>query len=359
MRFRPTSPIMFAADAGAAARTSAQQAQATAIAFAVSDEFVIPTYRRLVEAASAQADAWAAFTAERENGDVESLRAAYHDACDAWAEAQIIRTGPIVLFLRYERFAFWPDARNGTQRALSALIASSDPSDLLSENLATNYVAGQGLTAIERLLYGGADAQSALTAADDEAARRAAVGLGLARNLNGIANEVLTDWTAQGGVRDMIAMGNGWNNLFADGEEAARLLLTDLVGAFRLMHDVKLLAVLGEDIETARPLMAEARRSARAKRNLALNLSASKALNDVFAQWLSATRRTALEESFDMSAASIAALSDDLGNATADPARRGAVETARDAIKATQLLIVDILPADLGITLGFNALDGD
>jgi len=359
MRFRPTFPIMLAADAGAAPQASAQPAQATAIALAVSDEFAIPAYRRLAEASGAQADVWAAFAAERENRDIESLRRAYHDSCDAWAEAQIIRTGPIVLFLRYERFAFWPDARNGTQRALDALIASNDPSDLLPENLATNHVAGQGLTAMERLLYGGDDPASALTAANEEAERRAAVGLAFARNLNGIANEVLTDWTVEGGVRDMIAAGSGWNNLFADGDEAARLLLTDLVGAFRLMHDVKLLPVLGEDIETARPLMAEAWRSARAKRNLALNLSASRALNGVFAQRLSATRRAQLEESFDISTAAIAALSENFGDNAGNPQRRAGIESARDAIKATQLLIAEILPADLGITLGFNALDGD
>lgn len=356
MRLRPTLPIVLAADAGAAPQASAQ---ATAVALAISDQFVIPAYRRLAEASGAQADAWAAFMAEREAGDIGSLVKAYHDSCDAWAEAQIIRTGPIVLFLRYERFAFWPDARNGTQRALDALISSEDPSDLLPENLATNHVAGQGLTAMERLLYGGDDPGSALTAANEEDERRAAVGLALARNLNQIANEVLTDWTAAGGVRDMIAMGSGWNNLFADGDEAARLLLTDLVGAFRLMHDVKLLPVLGENIETARPRMAEAWRSARAKRNLALNLGASRAMNDVFAQRLSDVRRAALEESFDISAAVIAALGEDLGNAAADPERRAMVEAARDAIKATQLLIADILPADLGITLGFNALDGD
>ena len=356
MRVRPTIPILLAAASGAAPEASAE---ATSIALRVSDRFVIPAYRRLAEASGAQADAWAAFVSERENGDIESLVTAYHGSCDAWAEAQIIRTGPIVLFLRYERFAFWPDARNGTQRALDALIASDDPNELLPENLATNHVAGQGLTGIERLLYGEEEPGSALKAASEEAARRAEVGLALARNLNQIANEVLTDWTVAGGVRDMIAAGAGWNNLFADGEECARLLLTDLVGAFRLMHDVKLLPVLGESIDMARPRASEAWRSGRAKRNLMLNLEASRAMNDAFAERLRDGRRAALDESFDRSMAAIAALSEDLGDAAADPERRATVEAARDAVKSTQLLIVDILPADLGITLGFNALDGD
>jgi predicted lipoprotein len=82
-------------------------------------------------------------------------------------------------------------------------------------------------------------------------------------------------------------------------------------------------------------------------------------MNDVFAQRLSEARRAQLEDSFDISTASIAALGEDLGDAATDPQRRAGIESARDAIKATQLLIVDILPPDLGITLGFNALDGD
>ena len=356
MRFRPTFPIMLAADDGGAAPASAL---ASRIALELTDEFIIPIYQGLVEASAAQAEAWTVFVANRAGGDIEALRSAYHGACDAWARAQIIRTGPIVLFLRYERFAFWPDARNGTQRALGALIASSDPNDLLPENLASNRVAGQGLTALERLLYDGDDSAAALSGPTDESERRANVGLALACNLNNIANEVLTDWTVAGGVRDAIAAGNGWNNLFADSEEVTRLFLTDLVGAFRLMHDVKLLPVLGENIDVARPRMAEAWRSDRAQRDLALNLEGSRAMNGVFARHLGEMRRDALNESFDLSAVAIAALAPNLGEAAADPAQRGSVEAARDAIKATQLLIVDILPTDLGITLGFNALDGD
>ena len=75
--------------------------------------------------------------------------------CDAWARAQLIKTGPLSLFLRYERFAYWPEARNVTQRMLDALIASNDPKELAPETLVRDSVAAQGLTALERLLYDG------------------------------------------------------------------------------------------------------------------------------------------------------------------------------------------------------------
>jgi hypothetical protein len=39
--------------------------------------------------------------------------------------------------------------------------------------------------------------------------------------------------------------------------------------------------------------------------------------------------------------------------------RRALVEAARAGVKAVQLEIAATLPTDLGITLGFNSLDGD
>ncbi|MEE8438249.1 MAG: hypothetical protein V3S07_01585, partial [Micropepsaceae bacterium] len=87
MRFRPTTSVMLAADIGAAAL---ELAQAGRIALEVSDVFIIPAYRRLIESTAAQADVWMGFASDRANGDVDSLRAAYQDSCDAWARAQII-----------------------------------------------------------------------------------------------------------------------------------------------------------------------------------------------------------------------------------------------------------------------------
>jgi predicted lipoprotein len=49
----------------------------------------------------------------------------------------------------------------------------------------------------------------------------------------------------------------------------------------------------------------------------------------------------------------------DLGEAAADPKRRGRVDAARAAIKTAQTAIASTLPGDVGVTLGFNSLDGD
>src|SRR5258706_16226308 len=115
---RPSLLILAAAPAPA--KPNPKAAQASKAALALVDQFVIPAYQNLVQTAEAQEKAWAAFAAKREAGDFPSLRAAYNASADSWANAQFIKTGPITLFLRYDRFAYWPEARNATSRALAA-----------------------------------------------------------------------------------------------------------------------------------------------------------------------------------------------------------------------------------------------
>ena len=359
MAIRSRNSLLVLAAAPVPAKPDPKAAQAAKIALAVTDQFVIPAYRQLAEATAAQEKAWTAFSAKRETGDFQSLRAAYNGVADAWANAQLIKTGPITLFLRSDRFAYWPEARNATQRALDQLLASHDPKDLATDTLAHDSVAGQGLTALERLLYDGDHPDQLLKAPGRDGAWRTAVGLGIARNLATISRDVLADWTAPGGVRAAIAANKGWKSLFADGPEAARLLLTDLVGGFRLMHDVKLLPVLGASADAAKPKAAEAWRSGRSQRDLKLNLVAAEAMEKMFAANAPAAHRAKFDALFADAVKAVDAVPADLGDAAADPKRRALVDRARAAIKAAQTEIANTLPGDVGVTLGFNSLDGD
>jgi len=354
----PRASLLVLAAAPVPAKPNPKAAQASKAALALVDRFVIPAYRNLVQTTEAQEKTWAAFAAKREAGDLPSLRAAYNATADSWANAQFIKTGPITLFLRYDRFAYWPEARNATSRALDQLLASANPKDLQPDSLAHDSVAAQGLTALERLLYDG-DPAGALQATGKDAIWRARVGQGLAHNLAVIAREVLGEWTAPDGVRAMIAANKPWKTIFADAPEAARLLLTDLVSAFKSMHDVKLLPVLGANIDAAKPKSAEAWRSARSQRDLKLNLAAAQAMTKVFEQTVPPVHRAKIDGLFATATKAVDAVPADMGEAAADPKSRPRVEAARVAIKAVQTELAKTLPADLGISLGFNLLDGD
>jgi len=354
---RPSLLVLAAAPAPAKPNPK-KAAQASKAALALVDQFVIPAYRNLVQGCEAQEKAWTAFARLRETGDFASLRAAYNSTADSWANAQFIKTGPITLFLRYDRFAYWPEARNATSRALDQLLASANPKDLQPDSLAHDSVAGQGLTALERLLYDGDDPAALLKAPGKDGAWRTQVGLGIAHNLTYISRDVLKDWTAPDGVRAAIMANKGWKNLFADAPEAARLLLTDLVAGFKLMHDVKLLPVLGANAGAAKPKSAEAWRSARSQRDLKLNLAAAQGMTGALAD-VTPAHRAKIDGLLANAAKAIDAVPADLGEAAADPKRRGRVDAARVAIKAAQTEIAKTLPGDVGVTLGFNSLDGD
>ena len=360
-----TTPLLkLAADAKAVAKATAKAApnpkaaQAARAVLAAVDRFIIPSYRVLAEAADAQEKAWTAFAANRTAGNFNSLKTAYNTTADAWARAQLVKTGPLSLFLRYERFAYWPEARNVTQRMLDQLLKSNDPKELSPETLQRDSVAAQGLTALERLLY--EDNSEQLLKAPGQAGEwRTQVGSGIARNMSSIADDVIAEWTAPDGVRAAIAANKPWKTIFADTPEAASLLLTDLVSAFRLIHDVKILPVMGASVDVARPRVAEAWRSGRSQRNLKLNLESAQALTAIWDESIPAARRAKIEQLYAAAIKATDAVPADLGDAAADPMRRPSVEAARAAIKAVQVEIAAVLPADLGITLGFNSLDGD
>ena len=160
-------------------------------------------------------------------------------------------------------------------------------------------------------------------------------------------------------MRAAIAANKPWKTIFADTPEAASLLLTDLVSAFRLMHDVKLLPVMGASVDVARPRVAESWRSGRSQRNLKLNIESAQALTRVWGETILAAHRTKIDALYATALKAIDAVPADLGDAAADPKRRARVEAARAGIKAVQVEIAATLPTDLGITLGFNSLDGD
>ena len=322
----------------------------------VADGFVIPKYEALARATDAQEKAWGSFCPARVTANALPLLVDYKNVAGAWAAAQLVKTGPIVLFLRQERFYYWPEAHDATARALQSLLASNDPKALEPATLEHDSVAGQGLPALERLLF---DDGALAALQSHDGVRRCEVAQAIAHNLNVIAHDVAKEWKAPDGVRAALAANKSWRGLFADANEATRLLLTDLVTLFTLIDDNKLLNVIGKDAASAKPRLAEAWRSKRSADDIQLNLMAARAMTDLFSLDLKRADRAKLDKALATAIRAAKALPRDLGSAAADPKRRAKLEATRVAIKAAQAQIVAILPPALGVTLGFNSLDGD
>ncbi|MBV1926439.1 MAG: imelysin family protein, partial [Rhodobacteraceae bacterium] len=85
--------------------------------------------------------------------DSAKLRAAWHQAFDAWISVSHLRFGPSETNDRAFALAFWPDPRGFTPRGLQSLIDDQDPIVNSLAEFGDVSIATRGFYALEFLLY--------------------------------------------------------------------------------------------------------------------------------------------------------------------------------------------------------------
>lgn len=321
---------------------------ATALHFA--DAFAIPRFQAVAKAAQVQSGAWKKFCANRDKADPAELKRAFESVADAWAGIEFARIGPAAIALRAERFNWWLDRTDATGKALNAMLAS-DARELAPEKLATGSVAGQGLPIVERLLY--PDDEAAKLKGRD-GAQRCAVGAAVAREQALIADDIVADWTGRDGARAALAANARWQVAFADGREAASVMMTDLVAGLEALKDLKV-AMLFHDVKNENaPRLAEGVRSGRTVRDIALNLVAIREGLDIFMADSPESEKLRMAAALDDAQKKLAAFE------AADAAGRQAqIAELLAVFTSLSQTAMAVLPEATGLTLGFNSLDGD
>lgn len=330
--------------------TAAAQANA---AIRLARDFAIPRYAALAAATERQEQAWRSACAGRSGleGSVAALSERFREAADAWSAVEVIHDGAIGEDLRYDRVAHWPERRNAVARALAAQMRASEPPTI--ERLRQASVAVQGFTALERLIFGedgaGPEKDTILRQ------RRCALGLAIAANLARTSRETLAGWQGPQGRLAKLQRRDA-----DDSREAVSRFVTDALTMLETVADIKLGLPLGKaGPDTARPLLAEGWRSGRSLRAVALNLdSIAAGIRLLLAEapdaapWLATAAGTAGRLVDEVAPAT-------LGEAVADPKRRGSVLLLRDAIRSWRTVAAAPIAERLGVTLGFNSSDGD
>lgn len=320
--------------------------------------WLLPRYDALVAQTAAQEKAWTGFCAKQDAAGVPALKDAYGKASDAWNAVEFITFGPITLSLRADRMSFFPDRRNAIARGLAEVIGDTDAARLEPERFARSSAAVQGLPALERLLYdeGAADA----LVSGPEAARRCALGTAIAVNVATIAREVRTGWgDRSGGALGAIVSGKGDPALFPDTGALPGMILTDLSGAFQRVTDTKLLPVLGSGPSDAKPALADGWRSGRATRVVANMVRSADALLTAVGSQMPSRPQYVVTKAANAADAAAGKLPADLGAAAGTANGAAAIQSAIKAFKAAQLTVYKPIASYFGISLGFNALDGD
>ncbi|MEO0764507.1 MAG: imelysin family protein [Pseudomonadota bacterium] len=269
----------------------------------------------------------------------EAIRPEFHAAYDAWIGVSHIQFGPIEDQALTLTMSFWPDPKDSTGKALGRLSAAKDPIVDDPGQWPDVSAAAQGFTALERMLY------EPQEDADYACRLTQVIATGLANK----SAAILEDWPA---FADL--MRDAGNDRFQSVEEVQRTLFTALSTGLEFLHDQRLGRPLGT-FDRPRPRRAEARRSDRSLRHVQLSLAALEALaTTMYDGDLTDTRAA-----FADARIRAEALDDPALQGVADPAQRFKVEVLQRTVRAAQIAVINEIGAPLGITAGFNSLDGD
>ncbi len=275
----------------------------------------------------------------------EAVAPAFHSAFDAWMPVADLRLGPSETGAL--SVAFWPDTRGFTQRTLSQFIAEEDAIAFDPESYEEVSIAARGFFALEMLLFDPAFSDY------DPGSYTCALVQAAATDLAKQAEALDTAWH-EVFAATLTGAGQAGNATYLDEDEALRALYTQLLSGLEFTADQRLGRPMGT-FEQPRPTRAEAWRSGRSLRNVLLSVDAAQALAHALADG-------ALPETDAATARvhEVAGRVFDPGfQDVTDPQERLHVEVVQQAVRALRASIEAEVGAALGITPGFNSLDGD
>ena len=328
---------------------------------ALVESHVLPRYERLASATSALAAAADGLCAGGLGRD--EARARFHDAMDAWMGVRHLRFGPAEMFMRADRFHFWPQARGKALAAVRALLAAGGDA-LAPSRIRQASVAAQGLLAVEILLHAGGRADV------DAAASPAACRLlqAAAGNLRGMAAGMAADWRdGEASFARAVARPGPGDPRFESHRDATLAFFRSLNDGLQLVAEAKLRPVIGGAAAAARPRLAESRPSGRSARNVVVNLEALRALYQGeggpglgdLAGAVDPKLDQLLRKAFRLTVATARLIGRPVEEAAADPALRPKAEKLALQARALWQLARRRLAPALGFSAAFNSLDGD
>ena len=332
---------------------------AKVLSAAISSYFV-PGYVHLADSAAAMASDMDALCAAPSEAGLETARAQFGELVHAWARVDLIRFGPAVRDNRLERVLFWPDRRSIALKQVQAALAEKDETVLSLETLTGKSVGLQGLGPLEFILFGTGSADLVLV----NDGYRCGFGGTIARNIEQIGAAIAADWQDRDGIAKRLAAPDPDYPDYRTPEES----LGELVGIFTYgverMRASILSPILGETPGDAKPRIALFRRAGLTVPMLAWQMEG---LSDLFAasdlasllgedaRWIAG----GIDFEFSNFASAAARMTGPVETVLTNEQGWRDADYLRTLTYSIEQQFGAQVAAELGIDLGFSALDGD
>lgn len=326
----------------------------------VADEFARPALAALLRSAEATAGAVEALCREPAQPALERARAAFAQTVGDWGRASVLRFGPLAAENRFERIFFWPDPRGIALRQVQQVLAERDENAATATGVAQKSVALQGLPALEFALFG--TGSEALAGGDGGFRCRYAAAV--SRNVADLAGQAHDGWRADGPFATAFTRPSAATEPYRSQAEADGEIVKALSTAFQFVRAAELLPPLGEE-----PAKANGRRAPLWRSGLSFGLMAAQAEGARallraagYAETLPEDMRwvaDSIEFELDNAMRALGAVEALAEQAFGQEEDRGRLTFADLALDHAGHLVSEQLSAALGLTMGFNALDGD
>lgn len=339
---------LLASTLGFSTPSAAQQPyNALSLSAEITQHHYAPAYQKLADHSRQQADLWAKTSCTTLPLTLsDAHKDAYDQTRNAWAYISATRFGPVTSFLRYDRLYHWPERRNAIARSLKKIRQTQDENMLDAAILGTASVALQGFPALERLTHKG----QIISAYDCKLAQA------ITQNIATISQETAKDWHE---LTDTLKQA-GINPLYFESHDEWMLrIFTDFLTGFQLITDQKLALPMGASLAKANGKRAESWRSDFSTRALQQAADSLSALGRFFQPYLAPKSAALLETTLRNFSNAAHTLPPALNTAVHDAAQRKQLNAFAQLTHRTRDTARDLIQQGLGLSVGFNSLDGD
>jgi hypothetical protein len=344
--------LVLAALVAALAFPAAAETDHAALARRALDEAILPGFERLAAAAGALDAATEAACTGDGPASLEPVRSAYDETFDAWARIGHVRFGPAEEEGTAFAVEFWPDTKGAIPRTLAAMIAAEDPVVGDPTAIAGVSVAARGLMALDELLSDAEDEPI------DGGGYRCRLLAAITGDLAATTERLLARWEDPwSGI--LLTAGEPDNPVYFAPEEATKALYSALTEGLQTDVDLRLGRPLGT-FDRPMPRRAEAWRTGRSLKNVVASVEGLRDYFDiVFAPAIGPDEAAPVDAAFAAALAAAGRVAAPIDVEVATPQGRIHVEALQGALKNVQEEVASHVGPAVGVTSGFNSMDGD